>query len=99
MAGWSDGSDQAAGIHCRSIGRLSGEGPRPLRPLVAICRASGEDMGAILVREGFAWAFARFSIDYVDQHEEVRIANRDLHAHDCVPAWEWRAQHRAKTVQ
>ena len=30
---------------------------------VAICRASGEDLLAIMVREGFAWAFTRFSVD------------------------------------
>ena len=62
--------------------------------IVAICRASGEDLGAIMVREGFAWAFTRFSVDYVDQQEEARRANRGVHAHDCVPAWEWRAQQR-----
>ena len=62
--------------------------------MVAICRASGEDLGAIMVREGFAWAFTRYSVDYVDQQEEARRANRGVHAHDCVPAWEWRAQQR-----
>jgi endonuclease YncB( thermonuclease family) len=66
--------------------------------IVAICRASGEDLGAIMVREGFAWAFTRFSVDYVDQQEEARRANRGVHAHDCVPAWEWRAEQRAKTT-
>ena len=55
---------------------------------VAICRVSGEDLGAILVREGMAWAFTRFSVDYVDQQEEARRANRGVHAHDCAPAWE-----------
>ena len=50
---------------------------------VAICRASGEDLGAVLVREGLAWAFTRFSVDYVDQQEEARIANRGVHEHDC----------------
>jgi len=67
--------------------------------IVAICRASGEDLGAILVREGFAWAFTRYSVDYVDQQEEARRANRGVHAHDCVPGWEWRAQQRAKIQQ
>jgi endonuclease YncB( thermonuclease family) len=67
--------------------------------VVAICRASGEDLGVIMVREGFAWAFTRFSVDYVGEQEEARTANRGVHAHDYVPAWEWRAQHRAKTVQ
>jgi len=33
----------------------------------AVCRVFGEDLGAILVREGFAWAFTRYSVDYVDQ--------------------------------
>jgi hypothetical protein len=44
-----------------------------------------------MVREGFTWAFTRYSVDYVDQQEEARIA-----VHDCQAAWEWRAQHRAK---
>ena len=59
---------------------------------VAICRANGEDLGAILVREGLAWAFTRYSVDYVEQQEEARRASRGVHEHDCVPAWEWRAQ-------
>jgi endonuclease YncB( thermonuclease family) len=56
--------------------------------IVAICRASGEDLGDIMVREGFAWAFTRFSVDYVGQQKEARSANRGVHAHDCLPAWE-----------
>jgi endonuclease YncB( thermonuclease family) len=59
--------------------------------IVAICLASGEDLGAIMVREGSAWAFTRFSVNYVDRQEEARAANRGVHEHDCVPAWEWRA--------
>ena len=41
-----------------------------------------------MVREGLAWAFTQFSVDYVDQQEEARRANRGVHAHDCVPGWE-----------
>lgn len=62
--------------------------------IVAVCRASGEDLGAILVREGMAWAFTRYSRDYVDQE---RLAVRDrlgVHKHGCIPAWEWRAGQR-----
>jgi hypothetical protein len=29
---------------------------------------------------------------HVDQQEEARTDNRGVHAHECVPAWEWRAQ-------
>jgi hypothetical protein len=81
-----------------AVSRLFGAAQRDVVParsaIVAICRASGEDLGAIMVREGFAWAFTRFSVDYVDQQEEARRANRGVHAHDCVPGWEWRAQRR-----
>jgi hypothetical protein len=30
------------------------------------------DLGAAMVREGFAWAFTRFSVDYVGQQEDAR---------------------------
>ena len=61
---------------------------------VAICRASGEDLSAIMVREGMAWAFVRYSRDYVDQEARARADRLGVHAHDCLPAWEWRAQQR-----
>ena len=62
--------------------------------MVAICRVSGEDLGAILVSEGLAWAFTRYSSDYVSQQAKARAGRHGVHAHDCVPAWEWRAQQR-----
>ena len=65
---------------------------------VAICRVSGEDLGAILVREGFAWAFMRYSSDYVGAEREAKAAKLGVHAHGCEPAWEWRAQ-RPKSMQ
>ena len=66
---------------------------------VAICRASGEDVGAILVREGLAWAFVRYSSDYVRQEGQAKDDRLGVHAHGCTPAWEWRVQERAKTTQ
>ncbi len=61
---------------------------------VAICRASGEDLGALLVRSGMAWAFVRYSRDYVEQEARAKLAKVGVHARDCVPAWEWRALQR-----
>lgn len=61
---------------------------------VAICRASGEDIGAIMVREGMAWAFVRYSRDYVDQEARAKTDRLGVHAHECAPAWEWRAKQR-----
>jgi endonuclease YncB( thermonuclease family) len=62
--------------------------------IVAICRASGEDLGAILVREGLAWAFVRYSSDYVGQEAKAKSDQLGVHAHGCQPAWEWRMQQR-----
>jgi len=61
---------------------------------VAICRTAGEDLGALMVREGMAWAFMRYSSDYVGQEANAKAAQRGVHGHGCAPAWEWRAQQR-----
>src|SRR5829696_1594334 len=100
--GWPAGSLAATRLQALTAGRsiICQEKDRDrYGRIVAICRVSGEDLGAILVREGLAWAFTRYSVDYVDQQEEARVANRGLHAHDCAPAWEWRAQQRTRRGQ
>ena len=62
--------------------------------VVAVCRASGEDLGAILVREGLAWAFVQYSSDYVDEEAKAKAERQGVHKHGCTPAWEWRARQR-----
>lgn len=61
---------------------------------VAICRADGEDLGRAMVQLGMAWAFVRYSRDYVDQEAEAKAEDLGIHSEKCQPAWEWRAQHR-----
>lgn len=36
----------------------------------------------------------RYSHDYVVQEDEAMTTIRGIHAHECQPAWEWRAKHR-----
>lgn len=64
--------------------------------IVAVCRAGGQDLGAIMVREGLAWAFVRYSSAYVDQEARARADRRGVHAHGCTAAWDWRAEQRAE---
>jgi endonuclease YncB( thermonuclease family) len=52
------------------------------------------DLGQSMVAAGMAWAFVRYSRDYVDVEERARAEQRGVHARACQPAWEWRAQHR-----
>jgi endonuclease YncB( thermonuclease family) len=61
---------------------------------VAICRADGADLSVEMVRAGHALAFTRYSSDYVQQEAQAKAAKVGVHAHDCIAAWEWRAQHR-----
>ncbi len=61
---------------------------------VAICRVGGEDVGALMVRDGYAWAFLRYSADYAGQEALAKKEMLGVHRHDCVPAWDWRIAQR-----
>lgn len=58
---------------------------------VSICYADGDDLSAAMVSAGMALAFVRFSRQYVDAERRAAAKGRGLHAHDCLPAWKWRA--------
>jgi endonuclease YncB( thermonuclease family) len=61
---------------------------------IALCRADGQDLGAAMVRKGMAWAFTRYSSEYISQERAAIGARLGVHAHDCMKAWEWRRQPR-----
>ena len=68
--GWPAGSLAATRLQALTAGRsiVCQEKDRDrYGRIVAICRASGEDLGATMVREGLGWAFVRYSSDYVGQ--------------------------------
>jgi endonuclease YncB( thermonuclease family) len=62
--------------------------------VVAVCYVAGEDVGAAMVRDGWALAYRRYSTDYVDQEDEAREAGAGLWAGDFMPPWEWRHSKR-----
>lgn len=80
---------QGKAVVCEAKGR-----DRYGRP-IAVCRAAGADLGELMVRGGYAWAFVRYSGDYVAQEVRAKADNLGVHAHGCMRAWEWRAQHKA----
>ena len=47
---------------------------------VALCRADGRDLGAAMVSAGMAWAFTRYSSDYVSQERAAIGAGIGVHA-------------------
>lgn len=58
---------------------------------VGLCRAGSVDIQAEMVRRGMAWAFIRYSRDYVAEERAASAANLGIHAHQCEKAWDWRA--------
>lgn len=61
---------------------------------IAVCYAGGQDIGELMVREGYAWAFTRYSSDYTGSEMIAKKTSAGVHAHGCLPAWEWRANQR-----
>ena len=61
---------------------------------VAVCHVDGRDLGADMVADGHAWAFIRYSRDYVAEEREAAAVRAGIHGHICEPAWRWRAEQR-----
>ena len=61
---------------------------------VALCRADGVDIGAAMVSAGMAWAFVRYSRDYVAEEQTAAAQGSGVHAHQCERAWDYRARLR-----
>jgi hypothetical protein len=57
---------------------------------VAVCSVGDIDLGAWLVKRGYALAYRRFSLDYVDEEDAARKSKAGIWAGEFVPPWEWR---------
>lgn len=63
---------------------------------VGRCTADGKDIGAQMVREGYAWAFTRYSAEYIGQENLARDQGLGVHVHNCGQPPDWRIQHRSR---
>jgi hypothetical protein len=61
--------------------------------LISVCEAGGIDLAGALVDGGLAWAFVRYSNDYVDREAEARDAEVGIWRGGARPMtpWEYRA--------
>ena len=62
--------------------------------VVAVCRHSGRDVNAWLVSEGWALAYRRYSLEYVDEEAAAKSARRGIWRGEFVPPWDWRRGER-----
>ena len=58
--------------------------------VVAVSRASGMDLNAWMVAEGWAFAYRRYSKAYDGEESAARAARRGVWRGEVVPPWEWR---------
>ena len=65
---------------------------------VAVCRVAGEDIGAWLVREGWALAYRHYGTDYVADETAAKAARRGVWSATFTPPWEWREEHRSESM-
>ena len=57
---------------------------------VALCRTDRSDLGAAMVRDGWALAFVRYAADYAAEEREARAALRGMWQGAFTAPWEWR---------
>jgi endonuclease YncB( thermonuclease family) len=67
--------------------------------MLGICFVDGRDINAEMVREGYAWAFVKYSQTYVKQEAEARIARVGIWQGDAEPAWVYREKRWAGAEQ
>jgi len=81
--GWAAGPEAQ-----RKLADLIGVGdvtcePRGLdryRRTIALCRADGQDLGAAMVSAGMAYAFTRYSGDYIEQEKAAILSRAGVRA-------------------
>lgn len=60
---------------------------------VARCRVNGHDLNGLMVSEGHAVAYRRYSRRYVGEEKTARNADRGVWGTQFEMPWDWRRSH------
>lgn len=71
--------------------RCDDRGADPFGRTIGVCTVDGVDVNAEMVREGMAWAFRKFSTDYVDVEDVAHADRLGVWQHDTQTPWDYRA--------
>ena len=66
--------------------------------IVATCAADGVDVGGTLVAEGLAWAFVRYSEDYVGEQAKAKAARAGIWQGEAEAPWDYRENRWARAA-
>ena len=73
--------------------RCGGEQHDRYLRLIATCWIGAEDLGAWMVGHGWAAAYRRYSLKYLDQEGQARKAKAGLWSGAFEMPWDWRRSH------
>jgi len=96
---WRCGESATLALEHEAEGRtVRCEGSRRDRygRIIAVCFAGETDLNAMMVREGFALAYRRYSKDYVGEEDAARLDRRGLWRSSFVEPWKWRRSGRGR---
>lgn len=71
----------------------------PYGRIIGRCFHNGIDKNALLVEEGLAWAFRRFSDDYVELEERARALGIGVWQGEAEAPWDYRANRWERAAQ
>jgi len=57
---------------------------------LSVCTAGQTSLGQAMVRAGHAWAYTKYSRDYLPDEWRARSVKAGVHAHGCLPPWDYR---------
>lgn len=60
--------------------------------MLGVCFTEGLELNADMVRNGFAWAFVKYSSRLVEAEASARALQLGIWQGEATPAWVWRAQ-------
>ena len=76
------------GFECEELGRDRYK--RVIGRCYTIQGDSKKDIGSLMVKEGYALAYRRYSKDYIDEEELAKENKRGLWRSKFIKPWEWR---------
>lgn len=89
LASLIDGRD----VQCESHGRDK------YGRMLGICYVAGLDLNERMVRDGYAWAFVKYSARYAATEQVARAEKRGIFSTENEPAWAYRAGHWKQAEQ
>lgn len=67
--------------------------------VIATCYAGSTDLGRELVDKGLAWAFRRYSTEYIDEETRAKSRAIGIWSDDFLPPWDYREAQWNRAIQ